>query len=161
MKKTTAKRIITGILSVITIASSALLLAGCGEKSPKEKIRDAYNDYKNSSTQSYKEKFSAAYNGYKNSSAKSYEEEFEDEYDDEYDDYEISSTETSVEKETVELNLVDNIVSDKLYTLRFNTDENNKGFYIRLYDTIYIDGYTVECCEKEDAVRADRGQTQG
>ena len=32
MKKTTAKRITTAILAVSTIASSALLFAGCGEK---------------------------------------------------------------------------------------------------------------------------------
>ena len=44
MKKTTAKRIITGILAVSTIASSALLFAGCGEKSDEEKVVDALSE---------------------------------------------------------------------------------------------------------------------
>lgn len=54
MKKT-IKWIITGILAVSTIATSAFLLAGCGEKSAEDKIRDAYNSYKSSSEQSYDE----------------------------------------------------------------------------------------------------------
>ncbi len=43
MKKATAKRIITGILAVTAIASSAFLFAGCGEKSDEEKAKDAVN----------------------------------------------------------------------------------------------------------------------
>ena len=119
MKKTTVKRIITGILAVTTIASSALLFAGCGEKSPEEKAKDAISDM---------------YNSYKNSSEESSEEK---------------------EKETVELNLLDKIVSDKLYTLKINKD--NQCFYIRLNDTIDVDGYTVELRNEEKTEEYDSG----
>ena len=47
MKKTTAKRITTAILAVSTIASSALLFAGCGEKSAEEKAVDTLNSLAN------------------------------------------------------------------------------------------------------------------
>lgn len=116
MKKTTVKRIITTILAVATVGSTAALFAGCGEKSPEEKAKDAISDM---------------YNKYKNSSKKSSEEEEE-------------------EKETVELNLLDKIVSDKLYTLKLYNKEYAGGFYIRLNDVIDIDGYTVELRDKKD-----------
>ena len=108
MKKT-IKRIITAILAVSTVASTAVLFAGCGEKSEEEKAKDAIKN---------------AYNSYKN-----------------------AADESSEEVEKVELNLLDKIVSDKLYTLKF-LDGYNGGFYIRLNDTIDIDGYTVELRDK-------------
>ncbi len=115
MKKTTVKRIITTILAVATVGSTAALFAGCGEKSPEEKAKDAISDM---------------YNKYKNAADESSEEE---------------------EKETVELNLLDKIVSDKLYTVKFIREESgNEGFYIRLNDAIDIDGYTVELRDKKD-----------
>ena len=45
MKKTTVKRIITTILAVATVGSTAALFAGCGAKSPEEKAKDALNDF--------------------------------------------------------------------------------------------------------------------
>ena len=115
MKKTTVKRIITTILAVATVGSTAALFAGCGEKSPEEKAKDAISDM---------------YNKYKNAADESSEEE---------------------EKETVELNLLDKIVSDKLYTVKFIREESgSEGFYIRLNDAIDIDGYTVELQNKKD-----------
>lgn len=116
MKKTTVKRIITGILAVTTIASSALLFAGCGEKSPEEKAKDALNDFA-----------SEAMN-----------------------DLNALSPKKETQKETVELNLMDKIISDKLYTVKYNADKNHNGFYIHLNDAIDVDGYTVELREKKD-----------
>ena len=115
MKKTTVKRIITTILAVATVGSTAALFAGCGEKSPEEKAKDAISDM---------------YNKYKNAADESSEEE---------------------EKETVELNLLDKIVSDKLYTVKFIREESgSEGFYVHLNDAIDVDGYTVELREKKD-----------
>ena len=116
MKKTTVKRIITGILAVTTIASSALLFAGCGEKSPEEKAKDALNDFA-----------SEAMN-----------------------DLNALSPKEETQKETVELNLMDKIISDKLYTVKYNADKNHNGFYVHLNDAIDVDGYTVELREKKD-----------
>ena len=116
MKKATAKRIITGILAVTAIASSAFLFAGCGEKSPEEKAKDALNDFA-----------SEAMN-----------------------DLNALSPKEETQKETVELNLMDKIISDKLYTVKYNADKNHNGFYVHLNDAIDVDGYTVELREKKD-----------
>lgn len=43
MKKS-LKRVITTILAVATVGSTAVLFAGCGEKSDEEKVMDALND---------------------------------------------------------------------------------------------------------------------
>ena len=42
MKKT-LKRIVIAILAVATVASTAFVFAGCGEKSDVEKAKDAVN----------------------------------------------------------------------------------------------------------------------
>ncbi len=42
MKKT-LKRIVIAILAVATVASTAFVFAGCGEKSEEEKAKDAVN----------------------------------------------------------------------------------------------------------------------
>ena len=42
MKKT-LKRIVIAILAVATVASTAFVFAGCGEKSDEEKAKDAVN----------------------------------------------------------------------------------------------------------------------
>lgn len=46
MKKS-IKRVITIILAIATVAATAALFAGCGEKSDEEKIMDAFNDLAN------------------------------------------------------------------------------------------------------------------
>lgn len=44
MKKS-IKRAITIILAIATVASTAALFAGCGEKSDEEKAKDALNSW--------------------------------------------------------------------------------------------------------------------
>lgn len=44
MKKT-VKRIVIAILAVATVASTAFVFAGCGEKSDEEKAMDALNSF--------------------------------------------------------------------------------------------------------------------
>ena len=97
MKKTTVKRIITTILAVATVGSTAALFAGCGEKSPEEKAKDALNDFA-----------SEAMN-----------------------DLNALSPKEETQKETVELNLLDKIVSDKLYTVKFNAKKTMKKFILQ------------------------------
>lgn len=122
MKKS-LKRIVTTILAVATVGSTAVLFTGCGEKSDEEKVKDALNDF--------------AAGAMNDLSAMN-------------DLGELSLPETEPQKETVELNLLDKIISGKLYTVKYYDESYNNGFYIRLNDTIDIDGYTVELSAKKE-----------
>ena len=123
MKKS-LKRIITTILAVATVGSTAVLFTGCGEKSDEEKVKDALNDF--------------AAGAMDDLSAMN-------------DLGELSSPETEPQKETVKLDLLNKIISDKLYTVKYYDESDYyNGFYIRLNDTVDIDGYTVELREKTD-----------
>ena len=123
MKKS-LKRIITTILAVATVGSTAVLFAGCGEKSDEEKVKDALNDFAAGAMNDLSEMNDLG---------------------------ELSSPETEPQKETVKLDLLNKIISDKLYTVKYYDDSDYyNGFYIHLNDTVDIDGYTVELREKTD-----------